>query len=348
MGGLLPALWRSRRSARPAWGRVGPALWAWALVAVATATVGARGWQRLATLPGPAPHVLQVVAVDLDGDGAAELVVLGRHYEQKTDDLWVLRCRAAEGATCAPAGTPPARLTGPLGHVALAAGDLTGDGRIRVLTAGAGRLTLWTWDPQGWQATWEGSVEAPVEYAAAVRVPGLTGVVAMVVVHTQPLWHHRLTAYHWAGSGFEPLMEPVRSGPVRAMAALDLVGDGQSELVLEVGEGSQPGSLHVWRWEGSSFQRRLTAPSGHAAAFALAAGAVHPPLRPREQLLVADNRGQVALYGWEEGGFTRVGGAPTLGWSLVSAAAGDLDGDGVAEAVVVEYPNWLHLLRWQP
>ena len=308
----------------------------------------ARGWQRLSTLPGPAPYVLQVAVADLDGDGGDEVIALGRNYELQEDRLYVLGCRR-QGPDCQLTTLVEGpRLLGPLGNVALAAGRFTGQERAEILTASGSSLRLWVWTGRELRRIWEGSVGAPVEQAVMVQLPGLTGAVAMALVYTQPVWHKRLAVFRWGGSSFEPLTRPVNAGPVRSMAALDLLGDGLSELVLEIGEGNGPGSFQLWRWDGSVFARAGSAQLRHAAVFALGGGPVHPPEGPREQLLVADNRGQVALYAWQDGSFTRIGEVQSLGWSLVSAVTGDLDGDGIAEAVVVEYPNLLHLLRWQP
>lgn len=318
------------------------------VVAPGPSAVRARGWQRLSTVPGPAPYVLQLAVADLDGDGSDDVIALGRNYELLEDRLYVLGCRPQEAGCQLTTRLQGPRLTGPLGHVALAVGRFTGERPAELLTASGSTLRLWAWTGQELRQVWEGGVEAPVEQAAVVQLPGLTGAVAMTLVYTQPSWHKRLEVFRWDGSRFEPLTRPVKAGPVRSMAALDLLGDGQSQLVLEVGQGNAPGSFQLWRWDGSAFAPAGSAQLRHAAVFALAGGPVHPLQSPGEQLLVADNSGQVALYGWQDGQFTRIGDVQSLGWSLVSAVTGDLDGDGVSEAVVVEYPNLLHLLRWQP
>lgn len=317
------------------------------VMAAWTPAAMASGWRRLSTVPGPAPYVLQLVVADLDADGDDELVALGRHYELQEDRLYVLRCRP-EGPGCrltTMAQGP--RLTGRLGHVALAVGRITGQRGAEILSARGRSLSLWAWTGRQLRPAWEGSVGAPVEQAAVVELPGMTGVVAMTLVYTRPTWHKRLALFRWNGNGFEPMGRPVPAGPVRSMVALDLRGNGRSDLVLEVGRGSAPGAFQLWQWDGSVFARADTTQLQHAAVFALGGGPVHPPQGPGEQLLVADNRGQVALYAWQDGRFIRIGEVQSLGWSLVSAVTGDLDGDGTAEAVVVEYPNLLHLLRWQ-
>lgn len=317
---------------------------------------GARGWQRVRTEPGPAPYVLHVAAGDLDGDGTDELVLVGRDYERQEDRLYVWGCsRPPPGpdggreAPCSlgPLGAGPVS-RGPLGPVAVAVADLLGAGKAQVLVAMDSRLELWSFTPGGsLEPAWRGEYGTAVEQLAVLRLPGTSGVVAVAAVRTRPRWEKRLEVAGWTGSGFETLWSGVSVGPMRALTAVDLLGDGQSELVMDVGSGNDPGQAQVWRWDGEAFVPAGAQRLRDAPVFAMAAASVAGP-GAAQQVLVADDRGRVSLYGWSEEGFTRVGDVETLGWSLVSAATGDLNGDGVPEAVVVEYPNLIHLLQWRP
>ncbi|HEY8486143.1 MAG TPA: VCBS repeat-containing protein [Limnochordales bacterium] len=347
---LLAALLGLAHAAGPAL----PAVGSWLaglqeLVVAAVPTAQARGWQRLSTATGPAPYLLQLVAADLEGDGTDELVAVGRNYELREDRLYVLGCQpGVEGCQLALRWRGPA-WGGPLESVALTAGRFTGQQRWELFTAAGSVVRLWAWVAGELRRLWEGRTIAPVDQAVAVELPGHQAAVAMTLLYTRPLWHVRLGVFRWDGQALHLLAPPVQAGPVRSMTALDLLGDGLSELVLEVGRGANPGLLQLWRWDGTTYAPAGSLQVEHAAIFALGRGSVGGPGSRGEQLLVADSRGRVALYAWEGGRLAPVGPASSLGrWNLVSAVTGDLDGDGTLEAVVAEYPNRLHVLRWQP
>lgn len=308
----------------------------------------ARGWQRIATQVGPAPAVLELGIADLDGDGRAELVLAGRDYERQQDRLYVMGWSGSPQEPLRTLATSPPFVE-PMSHVTLAVGPFTRVDGPEVLVATNSRLVVWRWEDGGLRPAWEGQYSARVQQAAAVHLPGEPAAVALAFVRTEPRWHQLLQVWHWDGQSLEPVAGPFPTGPVRAMTAADLTGNGQSELVLEVGEGNAPGEVQVWHWQQGAFVVAGSARLRDAPAFGLGAGRV-PEVSPEADLLLtADDRGRVALYRWDEdAGFSRVGDVLTLGWGLVSAGLGDLDGDGRTEAVVAQYPNLLHILRWQP
>ncbi|HEY8498395.1 MAG TPA: VCBS repeat-containing protein [Limnochordales bacterium] len=307
----------------------------------------ARGWERIATQLAPAPSVLELAAADLDGDGTWELALAGRDYERQQDRLYVMGWGgpAASPLRVLAASDP---FVEPLSHVALATGPFTREDGPEILVATNSRLMVWRWEGGRLQPAWEGQYSARVAQVAAVHLPGAPAAVAIAHVVTEPRWQHRLHVWQWDGRSLEPVAGPFDIGPVRAMASGDVLGDGQSELVLEVGQGNDPGQVEIWRWLGDSFVAAGSARLRDAPVFGLGAGPV-PEVEPGVDLIVAaDDRGRVATYRWDGQGFTRVGDVLTLGWGLVASAVGDLDGDGRTEAVVAEYPNLLHVLRWQP
>lgn len=319
------------------------------LLAASRTPVLARGWERLATQVGPAPVVLQVAVEDLDGDGRAEVAVAGRDYERQQDRLYIMQWsgRAGPEPLQVAAQSPP--FSEPMSHVALAVGPFTEPEAREILAATNSRLVVWRWDGgRALAPAWQGDYSARVQQVAAVHLPGEPAAVALAYVRTSPRWHYVLQIWHWNGASLEPVAGPFSIGPVRAMTSGDLAGDGQSELVLEVGEGNSPGQVQVWRWREGAFQQATSAALRDAPVFGLGAGRVPEVSTERDLLLAADDRGRIVLYQWGPKGFSRVGDVATASWGLVSAALGDLNGDGRTEAVVVEYPNLIHVLRWQP
>ncbi|MBE3598700.1 MAG: VCBS repeat-containing protein [Limnochordaceae bacterium] len=328
-------------------------------VLAAPVPASARGWERLGTQVAPAPAVLQLAAADLDGDGRAELVMVGRDYERQEARLYVLTWPGAlpQGAARngpgesgqlfhVAAASPP--FAHPLSHVTLAVGPFTRPQGPEILVATNSHLVVWHWTGGKLERAWEGNYSARVQDLAPVELPGEPAALALVYVETKPAWHYLLRVWHWNGNAMEPVAGPFPIGPVRAMSSGDLGGDGESEVVVETGEGNKGGRIEVWRWTGSAFVQAGSAALRDAPAFGLEAGRV-PEVDPsKDLLLVADDKGRTALYEWTSKGFSRVGGVVTLGWSLGAATLGDLDGDGRTEAVVAEYPNLLHVLRWVP
>lgn len=317
------------------------------LVLLVSPGTRARGWERVATQVGPAPFVLELAIEDLDGDGRGELVLAGRDYERQQDRLYVM---GWSGSPQQPlrtlASSPP--FVEPMSHVALAVGPFTRIDGPEILVATNSRLVVWRWQQGRLQPAWEGQYSARVQQVAAVHLPGEPAAVALAYVRTEPRWHQLLQIWHWNGESLEPVAGPFPIGPVRAMTAGDMIGDGQSELVLETGEGNEPGQVEIWRWQGGAFVKADSARLRDAPVFGLGAGRVREVSSEADVLLTADDRGRVALYRWDDEGFARVGSVLTLSWSLVSAALGDLDGDGRTEAIVAGYPNLLHVLRWRP
>lgn len=321
---------------------------AWVVAGSARLPAFARGWERVATQPGPAPAVLSLAIEDLDGDGRDEVVLAGRDYERQQDRLYVMGWSSSGGGALRTLATGPP-LVEPMSHVVLAAGPFTRTDGPEVLVATNSRLVVWRWDGSRLEAAWEGQYSSWVQQAAAVHLPGEPAAVALAFVRTQPRWHLLLQVWHWNGRTMEPVAGPFPIGSVRAMTSGDMTGNGQSELLLEVGEGDSPGEVQVWQWQGGAFVMAGSARLRDAPVFGLGAGRLREVSETQDVVLTADDRGRVAVYRWDENkGFTRVGSVLTLSWSLVSAGLGDLDGDGRTEAVVAEYPNLLHVLRWQP
>ncbi len=307
----------------------------------------AQGWVRVATQPAPAPSVLEMAIADLDGDGRAELILVGRDYERQQDRLYVM---GWSGSSSSPLRTlsqsPP--FVEPMSHVALAVGPFTRQDGPEILVATNSRLVVWRWERDRLSRAWEGQYSERVEQVAAVHLPGEPAAVAIAHVRTEPRWHYLLHIWHWDGRSLEPVAGPFAIGSVRAMTAGDVLGDGQSELVLEVGQGNDPGQIEIWRWERDAFIAAGSARLRDAPVFGLGAGRVVEVSPDFDLIMTADDRGRVALYRWDGRAFSRVGDVLTLSWGLVASAVGDLDGDGRTEAVVAEYPNILHVLRWRP
>ena len=328
---------------------LGAALWVAAVAALVCGAPAARaeGWVKIATQPAPAPSVLEMAIEDLDGDGRAELVLVGRDYERQQDRLYVM---GWSGSSSSPLRTlsSSSPFVEPMSHVALAVGPFTRHDGPEILVATNSRLMVWRWEGRQLTLAWEGQYSGRVEQVAAVHLPGEPAAVAIAHVRTQPRWHHLLHIWHWNGHSLEPVAGPFSIGPVRAMASGDVLGDGQSELVLEVGQGNDPGRIEIWRWERDAFIAAGSARLRDAPVFGLGAGRVVEVSPDFDLILTADDRGRVALYRWDGRAFARVGDVLTLSWGLVASAMGDLDGDGRTEAVVAEYPNILHVLRWRP
>ena len=62
-------------------------------------------------------------------------------------------------------------------------------------------------------------------------------------------------------------------------------------------------------------------------------------------MVVADDRGRVQVYAWQEGKLVTTSSRVSLGWGLASSAAGVFSADGTKSIVAVEYPNIVHVLR---
>lgn len=324
---------------------------AWALGGRAVA----RGWERVATQRGPAPVILQVAAADLDGDGTIEVVAVGRDYERNENRVFILHLGSGAKAASQPlqvveAGSPRVE---PMSHVAVAIGPFTEPGRPEILVATDSRLSVWRWDGEDLTRAWSGpsstdDAEARVLDLAPLHLPGEPAALAIAYAVTRPRWRTLMRVWRWQDGALRPVTGPFPIGAARSMTSGDFRGDGTPQLAMETGEGNKAGVVTTWAWSGDGFRQTASASLRDAPVFGLEATRLPEMDGERDLLLTADDKGRVALYAWQDGTFRRVGDVLTLGWGLVSAAVGDLDADGKTEAVVVEYPNVLHVLRWRP
>lgn len=84
-----------------------------------------------------APACVSAAAIDVDGDGRPDRVVLARY----ADGLWLDVYSPADGSA-APALRSTTRVADD-GDAALLAADVNGDGRTDVLVRAAGKTTVW-------------------------------------------------------------------------------------------------------------------------------------------------------------------------------------------------------------
>lgn len=283
--------------------------------------------------------LLQAEAGDFLGDGRTGLVVSGRNYEANEAFAYVLYWDGTQFATVWKSDN----LWEQASHVAIAAGDFTGVGRTQLAVLTDERLRLFQWNGAAMvEVHQQPGVGAPAEIGTVRHPDHSYDLIAVTRRHGVDLDYtprKGIELIGWLGGRFRPLWETDTVGRVRALTSGDLTGNGASEIVVDVGNGMGPGTLQVWTWQDGTYRRLEEAPFRSVPAFGLATA------EDGRLLIAADDRGRVAVYRLN-GGLKLMGeSTSSLGWAVASAAAGDFFGDGGVQAVVLGYPNRLHVVQ---
>lgn len=282
--------------------------------------------------------LLQAEAGDFLGDGRTGLVVSGRNYEANEAFVHLLYWDGTQFATVWRSDN----LWEPASHVAIAAGDFTGVGRTQLAVLTDEHLRLFQWDGAAMNEVHrQPSVGAPAEIGVVRHPDHPYDLIAVTRRHGVDLDYtprKGIELIGWLGGRFRPLWETETIGRVRALTGGDLTGNGFSEIIVDVGNGMGPGAVQVWTWQDGAYRRMQDAPFRSVPAFGLTTA------EDGRLLIAADDRGRVAVYRIQSE-LQLLGESASLGWAVASAAAGDFFGDGGVQAVVLGYPNRLHVVQ---
>lgn len=283
--------------------------------------------------------LLHTVAGDFFGDGRTGLALSGRNYEAQEAFVHVLYWDGSDFTSV----WQSENVWVDASPVAITAGDFLGTGRVQLAVLTVDHVRLFQWDGQTMELVHEGpGPEAPLEIGALRHPQHEHELIAVTRRHRvdglTPLLGVEL--WGWLGNGLHPLWETPTIGRVRAIAPRARDGDGMYDFVLDVGEGMGPGDLHVWTWNASGYEKTFSKPLRSTPTFGLTTAV----LDDEDVLIAADDRGYVSVHALE-GDMPLLGQSVSLGWALVSAAAGDFFGDGGLQAVVAGYPDRLHVVE---
>lgn len=211
-------------------------------MAVGTAQAGAvyvlrrtgAGWAVLGQTPYTWSPIKAVHAVDLSGNGKAEIVAL--------NDEGVVNVYGWERPVMQAKWQLPAAY-GPI--IELAVGDFVGDGSSQLVTAEAdGRISIWRWplDEPMWETF---SWGRPTSLAV---VPGRGAPDQLVVTTSERL----LYRYRWDGERFVASDAPLNDArlPFNAMTPVQLPGDANTYVLAHNEEG-----LGLWRISAAGLSR---------------------------------------------------------------------------------------------
>lgn len=285
--------------------------------------------------------LLQAVAADVTGDGRDELLLSGRNYESREAYVFLMRWNGSGLETLWRSDN----LWEPTSHIAMAAGDFTGQGRDELVVLTEETLRLFVWQDGDMVLTHQQSgLGAPAEIGAVHHPHHENELIAVTRRHgvSADIPEKGVELIGWFGGAFRPLWQTPTIGRVRALAAGTLQGERGADLVVEVGERMGAGNVEVWSWTGDGYERTFQSALRPAPAFGL------DTTDDGELLITADDRGRVSVFRWPgaaDEGLTLLGESTSLGWAVASAAAGDFFGDGGRQIVVIGYPNRLHVVQ---
>ncbi|MGE5597836.1 MAG: FG-GAP repeat domain-containing protein [Bacteroidota bacterium] len=285
--------------------------------------------------------VLAAQAADLDADGRDELVISGRNYQDREACLEVLRWDGKEFTALWRSpnlmesestlfGLPVMRADGP----AVVALTRTG-------------YMVFRWRDGSYAPVDRGPAPIAAEEAAAGDLDG-DGVDELVVTATRRNTKNgrekELRVLAWRGGRLVPAgVSTEAPGNIRSLAAGDLDRDGLEEVVAELGPAAKSGEFRVYRYrEGALHRASSKKTSLPAAAYGLAVAELYP--EPGLFLLAGCQPGRIRSFRWSAEDLVPAETAVDYTGSPVSLAAGDLDGDGRDEIVVINYPARLQIL----
>ncbi|NLV92274.1 MAG: hypothetical protein GX030_07775 [Firmicutes bacterium] len=285
-----------------------------------------------------ADSIIQVAAADVTGDGVDELLLVGRNYEARETFFYVVSL-GHDGFEVL--WKSPNLYDSP-GHIAVTAGDFMGTGSPQVLVLGDKATLMYQWQSGVLKEVWRGTTPWPIQEVAAVEGgPGKPDLVALTQIVDQNAYFatEALRVLKWTPQGLEVVAESPPIGVIRALASGVVVGGTVGDLVIDVGQTTQGGTIQIWIIKGDTLTRVSSQELSPAAVFGLTV------FSQDDQVVVADDRGRVQVYAWQEGKLVTTSSRVSLGWGLASSAAGVFSADGTKSIVAVEYPNIVHVLR---
>ena len=183
-------------------------------------------------------YYMDVITGDLNGDGAADIVVTGNGTHLFLSD----------GATSGPAFTAAGVLGGSTASAAL--GDLDGDGDLDLVTGGVDGTNLTIWKNDG-SAGFTGTAITGTNYKNTVRLGDLDGDGDLDLVVT----YRRLAAvaiYRNDGGGsftqHSSMPVPTSGGETFDAVLADFDGDGRLDLAVAASDGL----VYLWRGNGDA------------------------------------------------------------------------------------------------
>jgi len=281
--------------------------------------------------------LLSAAAADLDSDARDELILAGRNYVDREVCAEILGWEA--GSLVLEWRSP--NLLEPESSL-LALPLHRPDGSDLVLLTRS-RYRIFRRLGEGYAQIVEGPMPFPPEEGTNADLDGDGTdelILSATLRNTKSGREKNLRVLSFSDGAFFPFISSDPVGNVRSMAAGDLDQDGRAEVVVELGVATKPGEFQIFRLAEGSL-RRLAAQKVplQGAAYGLAIGRRFS--ETKTSLFAASLAGRIVCFSWAEKGFVAVGPQLSFRGSPVSLAAGDLDGDGREELILVNNPATL-------
>jgi hypothetical protein len=278
--------------------------------------------------------ILQVRAVDVNGDHRAELLISGKNYINRELYVYCLEFTAA--------GKPvvkwrSANLFEENSIIWMAVGNFSGTGRqLMVLTRS--RYYCYAFDAAGFRLSAKGISDCEPLGMTAADLDG-DALDELILVKVGGIdnnaYNCRIEIRKQIKGKFIPIYQSGLLGNIRAITAGDPDRDGQTELVVETGLRLETGVIRLYHYH----NRQLTAfsdfapPSG-GAIYALKVSRFPNGVR----LVTGSTRGKINFRKWTKGFMALATSEISLKKSLIDLEVADLNGDRQPELITVSYP----------
>lgn len=283
----------------------------------------------------------KVEAADLLGTGASQLVVLGRDY---LDGRLAVQLLAWEGEKPVSKWESPNLL--PEGPAMISCGRPLPGGTPMLLVLTQAHLYLYTVQDEKMILTSQFKhALSPVELSVAdLDGDGRDELLVVRLGQRRPTYdEHVVEVYRLTEEGLVKLGGSGLLGPVRALTAGDLDGDGCAEVVIDAGLSSRAGVCTVLGWDREK-QALVPRLQVDGLLETMAFGLTVAPGDPGPLLYTADGWGRLNRFYLTSGQLIPAGEYYSFPKGLVGVAVGDLDGDGQEEIMVVGHPNNLYVV----
>ncbi len=313
------------------------------IISISNITAKTRGYTRVLKQPRfLCEAIMNIHGSDLDNNQKGEIVLLGKNYIKRETYTYLIETNDQF--------KPIVKWQSPnlfqkRGFVGIALGKFTGEKKQLLVvnesgyyiyeTGKNGKLALLTKREFAFQKTLN-ITSGDLDGDGRTEL-----IIAKIGQITSKIYNGRLQIWQILKTGPELIFETKLLGNIRGVAAGDINGDSQDEVIIEEGNKMNPGNLRVFSWENQQLRESYSLKNSiKKAVFGLKIKKIFE----KEGLVTASSHGKLNFFSWNEEMLKLEKEKYSFRCGLVDVAVSDLNGDSQPEIILAGYPNSLIVL----